>query len=191
MVNRVFLKKKKKKSKLGGLRIYFSGIPLEFLDLSLYPLPEKTIFHPSKFCKIAWHPLRTPKSKIKTHGNSTWAFLEHSWKFNLLFNWPLKFPRALSSIPVEIPYCQSPLFGFFWDRQMLLSGQVPHTIGAIEGTCLVESWTLCASLNAALKEQNNLQPITDNWMDFFRKLTSMQDAGYILHLQVAQQLPSL
>ena len=46
-------KKKKKKSKLGGLRIYFSGIPLEFLDLSLYPLPEKTIFHPSKFCKIA------------------------------------------------------------------------------------------------------------------------------------------
>ena len=74
---------------------------------------------------------------------------------------------------------------------MLYSGQVPHTIDVIEGTCLVESWTLCASLNTALKEQNNLQPITDNCLDFFHKLTSMQDVGYILHLQVAQQLPSL
>ena len=41
----------------------FVTLPLE--------IPEKTIFHPWKFCKIVWHPLETPKSKIKTHLKST------------------------------------------------------------------------------------------------------------------------
>ena len=53
-----------------------------------------------KFCKIVWHPLGNFKVKTKTHGNYTWGFLEHPWKFHFLFNWPLEFPHALSPIPL-------------------------------------------------------------------------------------------
>ena len=38
-------------------------------------IPEKTSFYPQKFCKIVWHPLEIPRSKTKTHWNSTWIFL--------------------------------------------------------------------------------------------------------------------
>ena len=109
---------------------------LRFVNLPL-EIPEKTIFQPWKFCKIVWHPFETPKSKIKTHLNSTWVFLKHPWKFNLLLNWPLQFPHALSSTPIEIPCFQPPLlFSFFWNSPMLLSGQVPHTIGFVESLAL-------------------------------------------------------
>ena len=78
----------------------FVTLPLE--------IPEKIIFHPSKFCKIVWHPLEIPGSKNETHGNSKWFFLEHPWKFYFFFNRPLEFPHAFSSIPLKIQ-CPQPL----------------------------------------------------------------------------------
>ena len=44
---------------------------------------------------------------------------------------------------------------------------------------------VCASSNTVL-EDNNLPPIA-----FFHKLIPMQDVGYMFHLNVARQLPSL
>ena len=45
----------------------------------------------------------SPSKKTKTHGNSTWIFLEHPWKFYFFFNWPLEFPHSLfSSILMEV-----------------------------------------------------------------------------------------
>ena len=55
---------------------------------------------------------RLGNSKFKnqdTHGNSTWVFLEHPWKFHFFFNLPLEFPYALSSIPLDIPCLQPSL----------------------------------------------------------------------------------
>ena len=49
----------------GGLRIYFSEKPPGNFRNS----------GEMKFCRFVWHPLEIPKSKTKTHGNSTLVFL--------------------------------------------------------------------------------------------------------------------
>ena len=52
------------------------------------------------------------KVKHETSRNSTWVFLEYSWKLHFFCNWPLELPHALSSIPLEIP---CPSLNFYWD----------------------------------------------------------------------------
>ena len=88
------------------LRIYFSGTSPGIFNTVFRNSPEKISFHPWKLCKIVWHTLEIARWKTETHGNSTWIFLEHPWKFHFLFNWPLEFPHALSSIPLKIPWPQ-------------------------------------------------------------------------------------
>ena len=48
-----------------------------------------------------WHPLEIPRSKTKTHGNSIQFFIAQPWKFHFLFDWPMEYPHALSSIHLE------------------------------------------------------------------------------------------
>ena len=110
-----------KKSKQGGWGYTFlKSLPRNFRFVILpQEILQKKSFYPWKFCKFVWHPLEIPKSKIKTHGNSTIVFLEHPWNFHFLFYWPLDFPHAFSSRPPEIPCPQPPSppppFGFFWN----------------------------------------------------------------------------
>ena len=67
-----------------------------FVTLAL-EIPKKKSFHPWKFCKIVWHPLKVSRSKNMTHGhgnshdffintpgNST-SFLIKYWNFHILF----------------------------------------------------------------------------------------------------------
>ena len=73
---------------------------LDLLDLSLYPWKfwsNQSFLYPWKFCKIVLHPLEIPRSKTKTHENSTWLFLDRSYKFNF---YPWKF-RKIKSFTVE------------------------------------------------------------------------------------------
>ena len=67
---------------------------------------EKTSFHPWKFCKIVWHPVEVARSKTKTHGNSTWVFLEHLWNIHY---------HTLSPMTLEVPCPQPPCLEFFWN----------------------------------------------------------------------------
>ena len=78
---------------------------LEFLDLSLYfwKFWTKQSFTFEDSVKIVLHPLEIQRLKTKTHGNSAWFFLNHSWKFHFFSNLPLEFPHDLSSLPLEIP----------------------------------------------------------------------------------------
>ena len=80
-----------------------------------WEIPEKTGFHPWKFCRIVWHPLEISRSKTKSHRKYTIHFI-HPWKFHFFFNWSLEFPLGLSSITLEIlkfHVSTPPLFGFF------------------------------------------------------------------------------
>ena len=54
--------------------------------ISPLEIPEKTSFHPWKFTKIVWHPLEIPRSKTKTHRNSTWVFPWTPLEILLLFS---------------------------------------------------------------------------------------------------------
>ena len=71
----------------------------------IYPRSEKTNLHLWKFSKMVLHTLEISKPKTNTPGNRTWFFLDHPWKFHLLFDRPL-----------EIFLNQPPLFGFFWNK---------------------------------------------------------------------------
>ena len=57
-------------------------------------------FHPWKFCKTVLHPLEIPRSEIKTHGNSTWVFVEHPWNF-----W-------------NLAWCYEPIFSCMWQSRI-------------------------------------------------------------------------
>ena len=72
-------------------------------------IPERK--QAGNFAKLFDTPLKFQGQKLKpkTHRNSTWVFLEHPWKFQFFFNWPLEFPHVLSSTPLEIPCPQPPL----------------------------------------------------------------------------------
>ena len=77
-----------KKSKRAGLRTYFfEKDPQNFKNLLLYTWKsqKKIKLQPWKFYKIVLHPLEFPRSKTKTHGNSTWFFLDHPGKFHFFF----------------------------------------------------------------------------------------------------------
>ena len=77
-----------------------------------------------------WHPLEIPRSKTKTHGNSIQFFIEQPWKFHFLFDWPLQYPHALSSIHLETRLfhflsvqgygCKDPVGPFSWFFQGFL-----------------------------------------------------------------------
>ena len=77
-----------KKSKHGGLRIYFfknsHGI-FHFFTLPL-KIPDKTKLNPWIFHKILLDPLKISRPKSKTPGNSTLIFLGHPWKFHFVFS---------------------------------------------------------------------------------------------------------
>ena len=84
-----------------NLRMY------RFVTLRL-EIPEKKVIHPRIFCKIVIHSffgLKISRPKAKTHGNSTWFFLDQlitprnstsflidPWNFLMLF---LKYPCNL------------------------------------------------------------------------------------------------
>ena len=82
---------------------------LEFLGLSLYLwklwIPERKRVHPRKFCKIVLHSLFgleiSTRPKNKTHGNSTWSFLNQ-----------LITPRTSTSFLID-PWNFLMLFQFF------------------------------------------------------------------------------
>ena len=106
------------KTKTGGT--YFSEPSwfFSFVFLTLEIL-VKTQHYPRKFGKIVLHNLNTPRPKTRTLLEILHEYsLEHPWRFYFFFNWPLKFPYAFSSIPLEITRSQWPpspplLFEFF------------------------------------------------------------------------------
>ena len=71
--------------------------------------PDKIKLTPLEFPDILLHPLEIPSAISKTHGNSTWFFLDHP--FNS-FPWSLEFPNFIFSIPLKLP-CPQPLSLFF------------------------------------------------------------------------------
>ena len=88
----------------GQFRIYFfENLPRNFwiCHFTLLEIQEKTSFvtHCTKQnCAVCDTTLEIQgQTEAKTHGNSTWVFLEHSWKFHFFFNWPLEFLHAVSS----------------------------------------------------------------------------------------------
>lgn len=97
--------------------LVWKSLAMEFSDLlSLLGNLEKTKLHPWRSYKIGavythW------KFQGQKLGNSAWFFLDYLWKFHF-FTWRLEFPYALSSIPLplEIPWPQTTLFGFFWEE---------------------------------------------------------------------------
>ena len=111
--------------------ILFSLLPLE--------IPEKTSFHPWKFWKIVWDCSEIPRSKTKTHENSTWVFLEHPYKFHFFFNWPLEIPHALLSIPLEVPCLQPPYLDFFWNSLL----EVVFIYIKFQFCDILLSWSYC------------------------------------------------
>ena len=106
----------RKKPNRGGLRTYFFESPLEFFIFLLYPLeiPDKAKLYPWKSHKIVLDPSEISRPETKTPGNSTLFFLLHHWKFHFIFNQPLEIPHAISLIPLEILYPQTPACLFFW-----------------------------------------------------------------------------
>ena len=105
----------RKKTKQGGLRIYFSENPpwkFSICDFTLRKSRE------NKFLPLEIQQnFVTPLGNSKFKNQDPWKFheflLEHPWKFCFFFNWPLEFPYFLSSIPREIPCPQPPLVGSF------------------------------------------------------------------------------
>ena len=82
------------KTKLGDLRIYFSEKTPEIFRFVTLPLEilDKTRLYRWKFHRIVLHPFETPRPKTKTHGNSTWFFLDHLWTFHFFsFFFPTHF----------------------------------------------------------------------------------------------------
>ena len=90
-----------KKSKWGGVEDILFWI-FRFVTLNLEIL-KKVKLYLWKFWKILWNLLEIPRSKNKTHGNSTWFIFE----FHFFFLWPLEFPNGLFLIPPEIPHVSS------------------------------------------------------------------------------------
>ena len=68
-----------------------------------------------------WHPLEIINPKIRTHGDFTWVFLEYLSKFCFFINWPMEFPHAFTSIPLEILCPQTPCLYFFWNSSFKYS----------------------------------------------------------------------
>ena len=89
-----FLEKKQQKKNSEIFR--FITLPLEVLD--------KRKPCPCKFCEIVLHPLEILRPKMKTHyGNSTWYFLDQSWKFHFFYSWPLEFPHHIFLVSIKNP----------------------------------------------------------------------------------------
>ena len=134
LVDWVFPEKNPNRGSRRGLEDIFEKA-LEFLGLSRYLwklwIPEKKRVHRRKFCKIVLHSFFgleiSTRQKAKTHGNSTWVFLDHLITsknstsflidprnfftllrfFNIPTPWNLHVPNLLSSLP------PSPLFWIF------------------------------------------------------------------------------
>ena len=109
----------------------FVTLPLEIVNSR-----EKRV-HPRKFCKIVVHSffgLEFSRPKAKTHGNSTWFFLDQlitprnstsflidPWNFLMLFHFfniptPGICMSLIPSVPCLNPLTPSPLFlNFFWN----------------------------------------------------------------------------
>ena len=84
----------------------------KLLGLPLCPKKFQIKWHSTQgnSTKIVLHPLDIPKPKTNTHGNITWFFLHHHWKFHFFISWPLEFPHFIFSILLEIPCPQPCLF---------------------------------------------------------------------------------
>ena len=127
----VFQKKIQTGSRLGLEDISVKKTPgiFRFVTLPL-GISEKKRVHPRKLCKIVVHSffgLEISRPKTKTHGNSTWFFLDQlitprnstscltdPWNFFMLF---LQYPCAvncMSSIPSSLCHVP-PVFGSFWN----------------------------------------------------------------------------
>ena len=77
-----------KKKLTGGLRTYFFEHPprvFRFFNLPI-EIPDKIKFHSWKLDKIVLHPSQILRPKTKTPGKSTRCFLDHPWKFHVVFN---------------------------------------------------------------------------------------------------------
>ena len=84
-----------KKSKHGGLKLRWN---FSFFTLSL-EIPDRKMLNPWIFHKIVLDLLEIARAK--------------PWKFHyFIFNEPLQIPHAISLIPLEIPYPQSPVWIF-------------------------------------------------------------------------------
>ena len=101
----------------GCLRIYYFKKLRGFLicHFTLANSGENKLW-PLDILRDCVTPLGNSKFKNQDPGNSRWIFLDHLWKFHFLFNWPLEFSQALSSMPLKMPFPQPPspfLFGFY------------------------------------------------------------------------------
>ena len=64
----------------------FLKTPVEYFIFLPMKIPEKTKLHPWKFYKIVLDPLKFPRPKTKSPGNSTLFFLDQPCKFQFVFN---------------------------------------------------------------------------------------------------------
>ena len=73
-------------------------------------------FHPWKFYKTVLHPLEIPRWNIKTHGISTWVFVEHNWKLHFFLKWSLNFSLVHPSFNICICFLKvgSLIFSETW-----------------------------------------------------------------------------
>ena len=108
----------RKKNKQQELRTYVFDptSSLEFLGF-FYFTPwnsRRKWLYPWKLHKIVLLSSKILRPKTRENfGNSLGFFFDDSWKFHVVFNWPLENLLAISTIPLEIPYSQPPLLDFF------------------------------------------------------------------------------
>ena len=85
-------------------------------------------------------PIGISKAKNETHGNSTWIFLDHAWKFLFFFYWPLEFPHSIFLITSGYSISSTPslLFGFFLEQPISKFCQVyrPYKMSSLPWTTL-------------------------------------------------------
>ena len=104
-----------------GLEIIFWKAP-EIFRLFVYPwkFQTKQGFTRRNFSKllVLHHSSEIVRPKTKTPGNSTWYFLDYTWKFHIVFNWP---PRKFTCsnffiTPGNSISLTTSLFEFFWNN---------------------------------------------------------------------------
>ena len=164
-----------KKSRQGGWGYTFLKNPPGIFRFVALPLeiPERTSFHHWRFCKIVWHSLKIPRSKTKTHGNSTWFFLEHPWKFYFFLIDSWNFGILFLHYPWKFPILNLPCLEFFWNNPFLekLMPKMKYTLNAMKFGIQSRLSSLIINMIFVIAD---LDPKLKTWADLVSKLKCVQ-----------------
>ena len=87
---------------------------LRFLGFSLYTWkPQTKQSSTPGISQICLTQLEISRPNTRTHGNSTWLFLNHPWEFNFSFIWCLEFPFYFFFSSPVYSMSSNSLLGFF------------------------------------------------------------------------------